>query len=148
MLYLWRPLALGISFPRRSRLVTLSITHGWNDSTTCAAWYILTRCFLGQLFRFWILVSCCSWQWIYVFYVTKERIFCNIGPFWISRHTTCFDPHHVVETLNITAYSSSLKKKYILLSLAFLRRFCQICLELDHLVFTSLDFATVTFLLV
>jgi hypothetical protein len=32
------------------------------------------------------------------------------------------------------------------LAIAFLRRFCQTCLELDHSDFTSLDFATVMFL--
>jgi hypothetical protein len=30
--------------------------------------------------------------------------------------------------------------------IAFLRRYCQICLELDHPVFTSLDFATSFFI--
>jgi hypothetical protein len=34
-------------------------------------------------------------------------------------------------------------KTALFLATAFLRRFCHICLELDHPVFTSLDFATV-----
>jgi hypothetical protein len=38
-----------------------------------------------------------------------------------------------------------IRKTVIFLAVAFLRTFCQICLELDHPVFTSLDFATIIF---
>jgi hypothetical protein len=52
--------------------------------------------------------------------------------------------HHRVRTNVSSSSSSSVKQPFY--SHSFLRRFCQICVELDHPLFKFLDFATVKFL--